>query len=79
MMFAYSELSVASVDQQLSVTVAKNVAKTVQLYAVKCEQLVSLHSILLNNKRRFPMMFLLCAAISPNPSVMRLQCYILKV
>ena len=37
-----SELSVASVDTQLSVTVARNVAKTIQLYCVKSEQLVSL-------------------------------------
>ncbi|XP_064633908.1 conserved oligomeric Golgi complex subunit 5-like [Lineus longissimus] len=36
-----SELNVASVDTHLSITVAKNVAKTVQLYAVKCEQLLS--------------------------------------
>ena len=37
----YSELNVSSVDQQLSVTIARNVAKTVQLYCVKCEQMVS--------------------------------------
>jgi len=36
-----SELNVASVDFQLSVTVSKNVAKTIQLFAVKCEQLLS--------------------------------------
>ena len=35
-----SELNVASVDTQLSVTVAKNVAKTIQLFCVKSEQLV---------------------------------------
>ena len=40
-LLSFSELSVASVDTGLSVTVAKNVAKTVQLYTVKCEQLVS--------------------------------------
>ena len=38
--WAFSELSVASVDPHLSVTVAKNVAKTIQLFAVKSEQLV---------------------------------------
>jgi hypothetical protein len=36
----FSELHVASVDTKLSVTIAKNVAKTVQLFAVKSEQLV---------------------------------------
>ncbi|XP_071081856.1 conserved oligomeric Golgi complex subunit 5-like [Haliotis cracherodii] len=36
-----SELNVASVDGKLSVTVAKNVAKTVQLFCVKSEQLLS--------------------------------------
>ncbi|CAH3028612.1 unnamed protein product, partial [Porites evermanni] len=35
-----SELSVASVDAGLTITVARNVAKTVQLYSAKCEQLV---------------------------------------
>ena len=30
----------AGVDIKLSVTVARNVAKTIKLYAVKCEQLV---------------------------------------
>ncbi|XP_068713905.1 conserved oligomeric Golgi complex subunit 5-like [Montipora foliosa] len=35
-----SELSVASVDIGLTTTVAKNVAKTVQLYTAKCEQLL---------------------------------------
>lgn len=35
-----SELNVASVDASLSVAVAKNAAKTVQLFCVKCEQLV---------------------------------------
>ncbi|XP_023932212.1 conserved oligomeric Golgi complex subunit 5 [Lingula anatina] len=35
-----SELNVASVDNGLSVTIARNVAKTVKLFAVKCEQLV---------------------------------------
>jgi hypothetical protein len=37
----FSELHVASVDTKLSVTIAKNVAKTIQLFAVKSEQLVS--------------------------------------
>ncbi|KAK2555597.1 Conserved oligomeric Golgi complex subunit 5 [Acropora cervicornis] len=36
-----SELSVASVDVGLTITVAKNVAKTVQLYTAKCEQLLA--------------------------------------
>ncbi|XP_077981435.1 conserved oligomeric Golgi complex subunit 5-like [Glandiceps talaboti] len=36
-----SELNVSSVDTGLSITIAKNVAKTVQLYTVKCEQLLS--------------------------------------
>ena len=46
-LFPFSELSVASVDVGLTTTVAKNVAKTVQLYTAKCEQLVrhSLYSI----------------------------------
>lgn len=35
-----SELNVASVDTQLCITVAKNVAKTIQLFSVKSEQLV---------------------------------------
>ncbi|PFX29947.1 Conserved oligomeric Golgi complex subunit 5 [Stylophora pistillata] len=35
-----SELSVASVDVGLTITVARNVAKTVQLYTAKCEELV---------------------------------------
>lgn len=35
-----SELNVASVDPNLSVAVAKNAAKTVQLFCVKSEQLV---------------------------------------
>ena len=40
--FSYhsSELSVASVDVGLTITVARNVAKTVQLYTAKCEELV---------------------------------------
>lgn len=40
----FSELNVASVDTKLSITVAKNVSKTVQLFNVKSEQLVSKHS-----------------------------------
>ena len=36
----FSELSVASVDVGLTITVARNVAKTVELYTAKCEQLV---------------------------------------
>ncbi|KAM7439206.1 Conserved oligomeric Golgi complex subunit [Porites harrisoni] len=36
-----SELSVASVDAGLTITVARNVAKTVQLYSAKCEQLLA--------------------------------------
>ncbi|NWH64373.1 COG5 protein, partial [Geococcyx californianus] len=36
-----SELNVAAVDPDLSLAVAKNVAKTIQLYSVKSEQLVS--------------------------------------
>lgn len=35
-----SELNVASVDPNLSLAVAKNAAKTVQLFCVKSEQLV---------------------------------------
>ncbi|KAL9959850.1 hypothetical protein ACROYT_G033211 [Oculina patagonica] len=35
-----SELSVASVDVGLTITVARNVAKTIQLYTAKCEQLL---------------------------------------
>lgn len=41
MIFASSELNVAAVDPDLSLAVAKNVAKTIQLYCVKSEQLVS--------------------------------------
>ena len=37
----FSELNVASVDPDLFVLLARNVAKTVQLYVSKCEQLVS--------------------------------------
>ncbi|XP_071960171.1 conserved oligomeric Golgi complex subunit 5-like [Antedon mediterranea] len=36
-----SELSVASIDHGLSIVVAKNVAKTIQLFAAKSEQLLS--------------------------------------
>uniref|UniRef100_A0A663EMQ3 Conserved oligomeric Golgi complex subunit 5 n=1 Tax=Aquila chrysaetos chrysaetos TaxID=223781 RepID=A0A663EMQ3_AQUCH len=36
-----SELNVAAVDPDLSLAVAKNVAKTIQLYSVKSEQLLS--------------------------------------
>nr|CAB3232560.1 conserved oligomeric Golgi complex subunit 5 [Phallusia mammillata] len=36
-----SEIGVASVDSELGVTVARNVAKTIQLFAVKSEQLIS--------------------------------------
>lgn len=36
-----SELNVASVDPNLTLAVAKNTAKTVQLFCVKSEQLVS--------------------------------------
>lgn len=35
-----SELNVASVDSGLTIAVAKNAAKTVQLFCVKSEQLV---------------------------------------
>lgn len=38
--FVLSELNVASFDQHLSLAVAKNAAKTVQLFCVKSEQLV---------------------------------------
>ena len=37
----FSELNVASVDTKLCVTVAKNVSKTVKMFCVKSEQLVS--------------------------------------
>ncbi len=43
--FLFSELNVSSVDQQLSITIARNVAKTVQLYCVKCEQMVSQYTV----------------------------------
>lgn len=36
-----SELNVAAVDADLTLAVSKNVAKTIQLYGVKSEQLVS--------------------------------------
>ncbi|KAL5009916.1 hypothetical protein ScPMuIL_012221 [Solemya velum] len=36
-----SELNVASVDGKLSITVARNVAKTIQLFCVRSEQLLS--------------------------------------
>lgn len=39
---AFSELNVASVDVKLCITVAKNVGKTVKMFCVKSEQLVSL-------------------------------------
>lgn len=46
----------ASVDPDLSLAVSKNVAKTIQLYAVKSEQLVSnfptLNCFLLNPKAK---------------------------
>ena len=42
----FSELSVASVDAGLTITVARNVAKTVQLYSAKCEQLVRPHVLI---------------------------------
>ncbi|XP_076469307.1 conserved oligomeric Golgi complex subunit 5-like [Babylonia areolata] len=35
-----SELNVSSVDMKLSITIAKNVAKTIQLFCVKSEQLL---------------------------------------
>lgn len=38
--FVCSELNVASVDPNLALAVSKNVAKTVQLFCVKSEQLV---------------------------------------
>ncbi|EDM03259.1 rCG61786 [Rattus norvegicus] len=37
----YDELNVAAVDANLTLAVSKNVAKTIQLYAVKSEQLLS--------------------------------------
>ena len=37
----FSELNVAAVDSNLTLAVSKNVAKTIQLYGVKSEQLVS--------------------------------------
>ncbi|XP_039372724.1 conserved oligomeric Golgi complex subunit 5 isoform X3 [Mauremys reevesii] len=37
----YDELNVAAVDPNLSLAVSKNVAKTIQLYGVKSEQLLS--------------------------------------
>lgn len=40
LVFVCSELNVASVDPSLSLAVAKNAAKTVQLFCVKSEQLV---------------------------------------
>ncbi|OXB75698.1 UNVERIFIED_CONTAM: hypothetical protein H355_016215, partial [Colinus virginianus] len=43
-----SELNVAAVDPDLSLAVAKNVAKTIQLYGVKSEQLV------VTNQNSFP-------------------------
>lgn len=36
-----SELNVAAVDANLTLAVSKNVSKTIQLYGVKSEQLVS--------------------------------------
>ena len=39
--FRCSEISVSGVDPRLSAAVARNVAKTLQLFAVKSEQLVS--------------------------------------
>lgn len=39
--FFSSELNVAAVDANLTLAVSKNVAKTIQLYGVKSEQLVS--------------------------------------
>ena len=44
--FGFSEMNVSSIDVQLSITIAKNVAKTLQLYAVKCEQLVCRRELL---------------------------------
>ena len=37
----YSELQVASFDNKMAHSVAKNVSKTIKMFAVKCEQLVS--------------------------------------
>ena len=39
--YFYSELNVANVDIKLCITVSKNVAKTIKLFVVKSEQLVS--------------------------------------
>ncbi|XP_065066714.1 conserved oligomeric Golgi complex subunit 5-like isoform X2 [Rhopilema esculentum] len=36
-----SELNVATVDQELFILLARNIAKTVQLYVTKCEQLIT--------------------------------------
>lgn len=36
----FSELQLACFDAKLANAVAKNVAKTVKMFAVKCEQLV---------------------------------------
>jgi len=43
----FSEIVVACVDASLEVTVARNIAKTLQLFAVKSEQLVLLTFIML--------------------------------
>ena len=51
--FRCSELSVASVDIGLTTTVARNVAKTVQLYTAKCEQLVRHLLLLMINRKEF--------------------------
>ena len=42
-LFCCSEIGVACVDESLEVTVARNVAKTIQLFAVKSEQMVNLY------------------------------------
>ena len=38
----FSELNVANVDASLSVSVSRNVEKTIQLYTAKSEQLVGI-------------------------------------
>ena len=41
MCFVYSELNVSAVDKALSETVARNVAESLQLFCVKCQQLIN--------------------------------------
>lgn len=60
-----SELNVASVDPSLSLAVAKNAAKTVQLFCVKSEQLVRTSLSVCSAKVTFEGAFMLVTETVP--------------